>query len=57
MEGVEVMSTNLLSSNKDPMGYAIADYHAKGKAGKLRVISFGTNGVALVNLNLFRLIF
>lgn len=27
------------------------------KAGKLRVISFGTNGVALVNLNLFRLIF
>ena len=27
------------------------------KAGKLKVISFGTNGVALVNLNLFRLIF
>lgn len=27
------------------------------KAGKLRVVSFGTNGVALVNLSLFRLIF
>lgn len=27
------------------------------KQGKLKVISFGTNGVALVNLNLFRLIF
>ena len=39
MEGVEVMNTNLLSPNKDPMGYAIADYHAKGKAGKLRVFS------------------
>ena len=33
------MNTNLLSPNKDPMGYAIADYHAKGKAGKLRVFS------------------
>ena len=39
MEGVEVMNTHLLSPNKDPMGYAIADYHAKGKAGKLRVFS------------------
>ena len=39
MEGVEVMSANLLSPNNDPMGYAIADYHAKGKAGKLRVFS------------------
>ena len=39
MEGVEVMSAYLLSPNKDPMGYAIADYHAKGKAGKLRVFS------------------
>ena len=39
MEGVEVMSAHLLSPNKDPMGYAIADYHAKGKAGKLRVFS------------------
>ena len=39
MEGVEVMSANLLSPNKDPMGYAIADYHAKGKAGKLSVFS------------------
>ena len=39
MEGVEVMSVHLLSPNKDPMGYAIADYHAKGKAGKLRVFS------------------
>ena len=39
MEGVEVMNTNLLSPHKDPMGYAIADYHAKGKAGKLRVFS------------------
>ena len=33
------MSAYLLSPNKDPMGYAIADYHAKGKAGKLRVFS------------------
>ena len=33
------MNTNLLTPNKDPMGYAIADYHAKGKAGKLRVFS------------------
>ena len=33
------MSAHLLSPNKDPMGYAIADYHAKGKAGKLRVFS------------------
>ena len=39
MEGVEVKSAHLLSPNKDPMGYAIADYHAKGKAGKLRVFS------------------
>ena len=39
MEGVEVMNANLLTPNKDPMGYAIADFHAKGKAGKLRVFS------------------
>ena len=39
MEGVEVMNAHLLSPDKDPMGYAIADYHAKGKAGKLRVFS------------------
>ena len=39
MEGVEVMSANLLFPNKDPMGYAIADYFSKGKAGRLRVFS------------------
>ena len=39
MEGVEVMNANLLTPNKDPMGYAIADYFSKGKAGKLRVFS------------------
>ena len=39
MEGVEVMSANLLPPNKDPMGYAIADYFSKGKAGRLRVFS------------------
>ena len=39
MEGVEVMNANLLTPNKDPMGYAIADFYAKGKAGKLRVFS------------------
>ena len=33
------MNANLLTPNKDPMGYAIADFHAKGKAGKLRVFS------------------
>ena len=33
------MKTSLLIPNKDPMGCAIADYHAKGKAGKLRVFS------------------
>lgn len=33
------MNANLLNPNKDPMGYAIADFHAKGKAGKLRVFS------------------
>ena len=39
MEGVEVMNANLLIPNKDPMGYAIADYFSKGKAGRLRVFS------------------
>ena len=39
MEGVEVMNANLLTPNKDPMGYAIADYFSKGKAGRLRVFS------------------
>ena len=39
MEGVEVMNANLLPPNKDPMGYAIADYFSKGKAGRLRVFS------------------
>lgn len=39
MEGVEVMDANLLTPNKDPMGYAIADYFSKGKAGRLRVFS------------------
>ena len=33
------MKTSLLTPNKDPMGYAIADYHKNGKAGKLRVFS------------------
>ena len=33
------MNANLLTPNKDPMGYAIADYYAKGKAGRLRVFS------------------
>ena len=33
------MKTSLLTPNKDPMGYAIADYFEKGKAAKLRVFS------------------
>ena len=33
------MKTTLLLPNKDPMGSAIADYFAKGRAGKLRVFS------------------
>lgn len=33
------INTSLLSPQNDPMGAAIADYHAKGKAGKLRVFS------------------
>ena len=33
------MNANLLTPNKDPMGYAIADYLSKGKAGRLRVFS------------------
>ena len=33
------MKTSLLSPNKDPMGAAIADYFAKGKSAKLRVLS------------------
>ena len=33
------MKTNLLSSQKDPMGAAIADYFHKGRAAKLRVFS------------------
>ena len=33
------MKTSLLSPNKDPMGTAIADYFAKGKSAKLRVLS------------------
>lgn len=33
------MKTNLLSSEKDPMGAAIADYYQHRKAGKLRVFS------------------
>ena len=33
------MKTSLLSPNKDPMGSAIADYFAKGKSAKLRVLS------------------
>ena len=33
------MKTSLLTPNKDPMGWAIADYFEKGKAAKLRVFS------------------
>ena len=33
------MKTSLLTPNKDPMGSAIADYFAKGKSAKLRVLS------------------
>ena len=33
------METSLLSEHNDPMGSAIADYFAKGKAAKLRVFS------------------
>ena len=33
------MNTSLLTPNKDPMGYAIADFFTKGKASKLRVLS------------------
>ena len=33
------MKTSLLSPNTDPMGSAIADYFAKGKSAKLRVLS------------------
>ena len=33
------MKTTLLPPNKDPMGAAIADYFAKGHAGRLRVFS------------------
>ena len=33
------MKTTLLPLNKDPMGAAIADYFAKGHAGRLRVFS------------------
>ena len=33
------MKTSLLSPHKDPMGSAIADYFAKGKSAKLRVLS------------------
>ena len=33
------MKANLLSPQKDPMGAAIADYFAKGRAAKLRVFS------------------
>jgi len=33
------MKTSLLIPNKDPMGAAIADYYAKGRAAKLRVFS------------------
>lgn len=33
------MQTSLLSPDKDPMGAAIADYFANGKAGRLRVFS------------------
>ena len=33
------MNTSLLQPENDPMGRAIADFYAKGKAGKLRVFS------------------
>ena len=33
------MKTSLLAPNKDPMGYAIADFYKKGRAAKLRVFS------------------
>ena len=33
------MFTTLLSADKDPMGAAISDFYAKGRAGKLRVFS------------------
>lgn len=33
------MSTSLLQPEKDPMGRAIADFYAKGKAAKLKVFS------------------
>ena len=33
------MKTSLLPPHKDPMGSAIADYFAKGKSAKLRVLS------------------
>ena len=33
------MNTSLLPPHKDPMGSAIADYFAKGKSAKLRVLS------------------
>ena len=33
------MNVNTLSKDKDPMGAAIYDFHANGKAGKLRVLS------------------
>lgn len=33
------MKTTLLPPHKDPMGAAIADFHAKGRAAKLRVLS------------------
>ena len=33
------MKTSLLPATKDPMGSAIADYQAKGRAAKLRVFS------------------
>ena len=48
------MSAYLLSPNKDPMGYAIADYHAKGKAGKLRVFSSQFDEDELPVAQLFR---
>lgn len=35
----QLMKTNLLFPQKDPMGAAIADYFAKGRAAKLRVFS------------------
>ncbi len=36
---MENVKTSLLSPQHDPMGAAIADYYAHGKAGKLRVFS------------------